>query len=117
MYRGQIGQWAWILHRVSGVAVAFFLFVHILDTALVGFGPNVYNVVVGIYERPAVRILEVLLVAAVLYHGGNGLRLIAIDFIPDAIKYNRTMIWTGAVLFIIIMLPVAYLMVRPMLFR
>lgn len=117
MYRGQIGQWAWILHRVSGVAVAFFLFIHILDTALVGFGPNVYNVVVGIYERPAVRVLEVLLVAAVLYHGGNGLRLIAIDFIPDAIKYNRAMIWTGAVLFPMIMLPVAYLMLSPMLTR
>lgn len=116
MYRGQIGQWAWVLHRVSGVAVAFFLFVHILDTALVGFGPNVYNVVVGIYERPAVRVLEVLLVAAVLYHGGNGLRLIAIDFIPSAIKINRAMIWTGAVLYAAIMIPVAYLMLRPMLF-
>ncbi|HVC35474.1 MAG TPA: succinate dehydrogenase, cytochrome b556 subunit [Chloroflexota bacterium] len=112
MYRGQIGQWAWVLHRVSGVAVAFFLFVHILDTALVGFGPNVYNVVVGIYERPSVRVLEVLLVAAVLYHGGNGVRLIAIDFIPSAIKFNRAMIYAGAVLFPVIMIPVAYLMLR-----
>ena len=115
MYRGQVGQWAWLLHRVSGVAVAFFLFVHILDTALVGFGPNVYNTVVRIYERPAIRILEVLLVAAVLYHGGNGLRLIAIDFIPAAIKYNRAMIVVGAILFPAIMLPTAYLMLRPML--
>lgn len=112
MYRGQIGQWAWVLHRVSGVAVAFFLFIHILDTALVGFGPKVYNTVVGIYERPAVRVLEVLLVAAVLYHGGNGLRLIAIDFIPSAIKLNRPMIYVGAVLYVAIMIPVAYLMLR-----
>jgi succinate dehydrogenase / fumarate reductase cytochrome b subunit len=115
MYRGQIGQWAWVLHRVTGVAVAFFLFVHILDTALVGFGPNVYNVVVSIYERPAIRVLEVLLVAAVLYHAGNGLRLIAIDFIPSAIKYNRAMIYAGVVLYPAIMLPTAYLMLRPML--
>ncbi len=117
MYRGQIGQWAWLLHRVSGVAVAFFLFVHILDTALVGFGPDTYNLVVGIYERPAIRVLEILLVAAVLYHGGNGLRLIAIDFIPSAIKYNRAMIWAGTVLFPAIMVPVTYLMLRPMFFR
>lgn len=112
MYRGQVGQWAWLLHRVSGIAVAFFLFVHILDTALVGFGPNVYNVVIRLYERPAIRVLEVLLVAAVLYHGGNGVRLIAIDFIPSAIKYNRVMIIAGAILFPVIMLPIAYLMLR-----
>lgn len=112
MYRGQIGQWVWLLHRVTGVAVAFFLFVHILDTALVGFGPNVYNVVVQIYERPAIRVLELLLVAAVLFHGGNGLRLIAIDFIPSAIKFNRAMIVVGAVVYPLIMIPVAYLMLR-----
>ncbi|MBX6770952.1 MAG: succinate dehydrogenase, cytochrome b556 subunit [Chloroflexi bacterium] len=114
MYRGQIGQWAWLLHRVTGIAVAFFLFLHVLDTALVGFGPGVYNTVIGIYERPAVRVLELLLVGAVLYHGGNGVRLIAIDFIPHAIQYNRLMITVGAVLYVVIMVPVAYLMLYRM---
>jgi succinate dehydrogenase / fumarate reductase cytochrome b subunit len=114
MYRGQIGQWAWLLHRVTGIAVAFFLFLHVLDTALVGFGPGVYNAVIGIYERPAIRVLELLLVGAVLYHGGNGVRLIAIDFIPRAIQYNRLMLMVGAVLYVVIMVPVAYLMLYRM---
>ena len=115
LYRGQSGQWAWLLHRVSGVAVALFLFVHILDTALIGFGPGVYNFVVDIYARPAIRILEVLLVGAVLYHGGNGLRLIAIDFWPAAIRFNRRMIVIGSILFIVLMIPTTYIIVRPIL--
>lgn len=113
MYRGQVGQWAWILHRVSGIAVILFLFVHILDTALIGFGPGVYDFVMSIYNRPAIRVLEVLLVAAVLFHGGNGLRLIAIDFWPAAIRYNRAMIYAGTILFPLIMLATAYIMLSP----
>ena len=115
LYRGQPGQWAWLLHRVSGVAVALFLFVHILDTALVGFGPGVYNFVVGIYARPTIRILEVLLMGAVLYHGGNGLRLIAIDFWPDATRYNGTMMLVGAILFVVLMVPTTYIILLPIL--
>lgn len=115
MYRGTLSQWAWLLHRVSGVAVALFLYVHILDTALVGFGPRVYNTVIGIYDRPAVRVLEVLLVGAVLYHGVNGLRLIAIDFWPRAIRYNQTMITAGLIVLPVLMLVVAYIMLRSLL--
>ncbi len=112
MYRGPLGQWAWLLHRGSGIAVTLFLFVHILDTALVGLGPRVYDVVTSIYHRPAVRVLEFLLVAAVLYHGGNGVRLIAIDFWPEAINYNRTMLRAGLGLFPLLLLGVAYVMLR-----
>jgi succinate dehydrogenase / fumarate reductase cytochrome b subunit len=112
VYRGQLGQWAWLLHRASGVAVALFLYIHILDTALVGFGSSVYNAVTSIYHRPALRVLEVLLVGAVLYHGVNGLRLIAIDFWPAAIRYNRTLIYAGLIAFPILMTAVAYLMLH-----
>jgi succinate dehydrogenase / fumarate reductase cytochrome b subunit len=42
-YRGREGYWAWLLHRVSGVAIILFLFLHILDTSLIGFGPAAYE--------------------------------------------------------------------------
>jgi len=115
VYRGPLGQWAFLLHRVSGIAVALFLYVHILDTALVGFGPQVYNVVTSIYHRPAVRLLEILLVAAVLYHGVNGIRLIAIDFWPAAINYNSTMLRVSVVFFPVAVLIIGYIMLRQLL--
>jgi len=48
VYRGGTGQWSWALHRITGVAVFLFLLAHIVDTALVGFGPDLYNRVVQV---------------------------------------------------------------------
>src|SRR5947209_9793274 len=83
-YRGREGYWAWLLHRVSGVAIILFLFLHVLDTCLVGFGPNAYDTFVSIYRVPAFRVLEVALSGAVLYHGINGLRTILTDLVETA---------------------------------
>ena len=35
-------MWSWVLHRITGVAIFFFLLVHILDTALV-YGARLQN--------------------------------------------------------------------------
>src|SRR3954451_19040921 len=43
LYRGREGMWSWLLHRITGVAIYFFLLVHILDTALVRVSPEAYN--------------------------------------------------------------------------
>ena len=40
MYRGQSGQWSWLFHRVTGLAILLFLLVHIVDITLIGFGPD-----------------------------------------------------------------------------
>ena len=34
LYRGREGMWSWVAHRVTGVLIFFFLFAHVLDTAL-----------------------------------------------------------------------------------
>ena len=65
LYKGSPGQWSWLAHRVTGLAVTLFLFAHIVDTAVVGWGPDAYNRVTEVYHNWAVRILELGLVAAV----------------------------------------------------
>src|SRR5436190_1696163 len=35
LYKGKSGQWAFVLHRVTGFGVFFFLLLHIVDVALV----------------------------------------------------------------------------------
>ena len=80
LHRGDPGAWAWVLHRISGAAIFFFLFVHVLDTVLLRVSPQAYNEVVEIYKTPLVGLLEAGLVAAVLYHALNGIRVIVIDF-------------------------------------
>src|SRR6476646_5647782 len=80
LYRGDPGMWSWVLHRITGATIFFFLFVHVLDTALVRVSPQVYNEVIDTYKTPIVGLMEVGLVAAVLYHALNGIRIILIDF-------------------------------------
>ncbi|MGA0946327.1 MAG: succinate dehydrogenase, cytochrome b556 subunit, partial [Candidatus Nanopelagicales bacterium] len=73
-------MWSWVAQRITGIAVFFFLYVHVLDTALVRVSPEAYDIVIATYKTPIVNLLEVGLVGAVLYHALNGLRVIAVDF-------------------------------------
>ena len=93
VYRGDPGMWSWVLHRITGATIFFFLFVHVLDTALVRVSPQAYNEVIDTYKTPIVGLMEVGLVAAVLYHALNGIRIILIDFWARGPKYQRLMLW------------------------
>ena len=89
LYRGKVGMWSWVLHRITGVAIFFFLLVHVLDTALVRVSPEAYNVVIESYKTPIVGLAELGLVIGILFHGLNGLRIIAVDFWSKGTKYQN----------------------------
>ena len=93
LYRGKVGMWSWVLHRITGVAIFFFLLVHVLDTALVRVSPEAYNVVIATYKTPLIGLAELGLVAAILYHGLNGIRITLIDFWSKGAKYQNQMFW------------------------
>ena len=93
LYRGKVGMWSWVLHRITGVAIFFFLLVHVLDTALVRLSPDAYNAVISTYKTPIIGLAELGLVAAILYHALNGLRVILIDFWRKGVKYQNVMFW------------------------
>jgi len=96
LYRGDPGMWSWVLHRISGATIFFFLFVHVLDTALVRVSPQAYNEIIETYKTPIIGLMEIGLVAAVLYHALNGVRVILIDFWQHGPKYQRLMLWIVA---------------------
>jgi succinate dehydrogenase / fumarate reductase cytochrome b subunit len=110
LYRGREGMWSWVAHRITGVLVFFFLFVHVLDTALVRVGPDAYNTVISSYKNPVMNLMEVGLVGAVLYHALNGLRVIAIDFTERGARVQRQMLWAVVAVWILVMVPSTYFM-------
>lgn len=114
MYRGGAGQWAWLLHRLSGLGILLFLLIHILDTGLVLFGPEVYDRVVKLYTHPVFRVGEVGLAAAVLYHALNGIRITLLDFYPELSPRQRQIFYGVVSLFALAFLPMAYLMLKPL---
>ncbi len=93
LYRGKVGMWSWVLHRITGVAIFFFLLVHVLDTALVRLSPEAYNAVIATYKTPLIGLAELGLVAAILFHALNGLRVILVDFWSKGVKYQNVMFW------------------------
>jgi len=114
MYRGGTGQAAWLLHRLTGLGVLLFLLIHILDTGLVLFGAEIYNKVVIIYTHPVFRVGEVGLMAAVLYHALNGIRITVLDFWPELSGKQRELFYGVVALFALLFLPSAYMMLKPL---
>lgn len=106
LYKGDPGMWAFALHRITGATIFFFLFVHVLDTALVRVSPEAYTEVIATYKTPLVGLMELGLVAAVLFHGLNGVRLILIDFWWQGTRWHRQMLVAVGVIWLVVMVPV-----------
>ncbi|MEO0313482.1 MAG: hypothetical protein RL140_712 [Actinomycetota bacterium] len=102
LYRGKTGMWSWVLHRITGVAIFFFLLVHTLDTSLVRLSPEDYNLVIATYKTPIMGFGELGLVAAILFHALNGVRIILVDFWSKGAKYQRAMFWIVIALAVIL---------------
>jgi succinate dehydrogenase / fumarate reductase cytochrome b subunit len=113
MYRGQSGQWSFFLHRLTGLGVLLFLLLHIVDITLAGFGPKVYNDSIKIFSTGVIRLASLALIASVLYHAFNGVRIILIDFWPAAHKYQREMFYAVLALSVLCFLPMAYFVLAP----
>jgi succinate dehydrogenase / fumarate reductase cytochrome b subunit len=106
-------MWSWILHRGTGLMVLGFLFLHILDTSLIGFGKHHYDYFVNIYKTAWFRPLEVILVGAVIYHSMNGLRVILVDFWDRGVQYQRQLATAVNLVSLVMFIPSAFIMLKP----
>ena len=102
LYRGKEGMWSWVLHRITGIAIYFFLLVHILDTSIVRVSPQAYNGVIDEYKTPLMGLGELFLVIAIGYHALNGLRIILIDFWSFGARHQRLMFVVVILLWIVL---------------
>ena len=105
LYKGDPGMWSWVLHRITGATIFFFLVVHVLDTALVRVSPQAYNEVIETYKTPIVGLMEVGLVAAVLFHALNGIRVILVDFWAEGPRHQRKMLAGVGVVWLLVVVP------------
>jgi len=107
LYRGREGMWSWVAHRITGILIFFFLFAHVIDTAMVRVSPAAYNSAVDTYKNPVVGLMEVGLVAAVVYHALNGIRVLLVDFWSRGPRLQRQMSYGVVVLWVVLMVPFA----------
>ena len=78
--RSRGGVWPWLGQRVTAVLVLVTIGVHLVLTHYIALGELSYD---GIAERlgaGAVLVSDVVLLVAVVFHGLNGVRMVALDY-------------------------------------
>jgi len=96
------GMWAWLLFRISGLVLVFYLGAHIIVISTGQFGADggTFNSVMEFLEHPVALILDLALVVAVLYHALNGVRIILMDF-GVGIHRHKIMFWSAMAVVVI----------------
>jgi succinate dehydrogenase / fumarate reductase cytochrome b subunit len=108
-YKVQTGSFAWFIHRVTGISLTLYIFLHLYVLSSLR-DPVRYEALMKTMRMPFVRLLEAGLLGLVIGHGLNGIRLILIDM-GISTRLQKPLFWTafavGAALFILGALPIA----------
>ena len=80
--RNHPAYWAFVVNRVSGVALTLFLPVHFWALAQALEGEARLDAFLRWTEQPLVKVGEVVLVVLLAAHMTAGLRLLALEFLP-----------------------------------
>ncbi len=103
-YRWQLGFWAFLFMRISGIAITIYLILHIAVLSYLLKGPAVFDDLMQTVQTPLFKFFELALLGGVLFHALNGLRVLWIDFVSAA-EYQKVLFWAmmsfGGVVFIL----------------
>ena len=95
-HRNHPTYWAFLLHRISGLALVIFLPIHLYVLSMaVGDGARL-DAFLDWTQRPLVKLAEVVLVVLLALHMAGGLRLRAVEFLPWRDSQNTLAAFAGA---------------------
>jgi succinate dehydrogenase / fumarate reductase cytochrome b subunit len=77
----RLGGWAFILNRLTGLGVLFYLYLHLLVLSQLAIGPGAWDSLLrNWFLNPVFLVLDVVLLAGLLIHGLNGIRVSLVGF-------------------------------------
>jgi succinate dehydrogenase / fumarate reductase cytochrome b subunit len=85
----QIGYWAFILNRITALGLTLYLTLHLVALSQLAQGAGAYNSFVALAKNPVFKVGEMLVVAAGIIHGLNGIRIALNSFDSDGIGVDR----------------------------
>jgi len=71
----KLGMWAYALNRIAGIGLVVYLYLHLAVLSLLSRGPGAWDAFVSLARSPFFLTLDVILLAGILIHGLNGLRV------------------------------------------
>jgi succinate dehydrogenase / fumarate reductase cytochrome b subunit len=108
-YRKDTGSKAWIFHRISGIALIGYLFLHIYSLSSLSQGKAAFEAKMQSFSTPLFMFLEWLLFAFVLFHSLNGIRIVLVDW-ADGARYHRQLFKYSVIVGIILFFAMGYIM-------
>jgi fumarate reductase subunit D len=83
-YRARLhpAYWAFVVHRVSGIALALFLPLHFVALGMALSGDAALDGFLRFADRPVFKLGEWMLVVLLALHAVGGVRLLLIEFAP-----------------------------------
>jgi succinate dehydrogenase / fumarate reductase cytochrome b subunit len=90
-YRGKQGMLNWILHRITGLGIVFFVGIHVVAAFFMQqLGDDLSTRITAIYES---RPTQLVVYFCVLFHALNGARLALMDLFPPLLRFERELTW------------------------
>ena len=110
-YRGRSGQYSWMAHRLAGLGILAFLVIHVWETALAFYKPELYMWAIDVFKHPLFGLGEIAIMAAILFHAFNGIRISLLDFKPEWWLHQKRSVNIVWALFLIVFIPIgAYML-------
>lgn len=86
----KIGTYAFILNRITALGLTIYLALHLFMLSKLAQGPEAYNDFITLAKTPVIKVGEMLVVAAGIMHGLNGIRIALTSFGIGA-RYQKQM--------------------------
>lgn len=115
-YKKDPGSWAWIFHRVSGIALIAYLFLHVYSLSTLTQGKEAFELKMQAFLSPPFLIAEWILFIIVLFHSLNGIRIVIVDWAEGA-RYHKQLYKLSWITGIILFLAMGYIMFSHEIFK
>jgi len=88
------GMWAWVGHRLTGLALVVYVFLHLsfLTTASLSEGGADFDKLMATTSQPLFVAMDFMLVIIVIYHAMNGFRIMLFD-LGVGIRRQKLVFW------------------------
>lgn len=107
-----VGTFAWVLHRITGVLLLIYLFMHLWVLGSANSGPGAFDERLKMVQSPLFHFLEIGLIFTIFYHMINGLSITIMDFFDLSRKHKTLVTISVAVFAIVVIIAVGIMLPR-----
>lgn len=86
------GMWAWVGHRLTGLALVAYVFLHLSFLTTASLGSGDFDTLMSTTSQPLFIAMDFMLVIVVIFHAMNGARVVLFD-LGIGIRRQKLVFW------------------------